>query len=121
MALPSLGMILVVWGLLAPVGVYGWQKAGEFFRTRAAVNSATTALKKDLETKHTAQIERLRAAHQGQLEAIRKELADDTARQVEEARAAAAAVPDATASGLRELCRSDTNCRSREVAADRKR
>lgn len=102
--MPSLGLILVVWGLVAPLGTYGFMSASAYFKQRAAVSSA-------VRQSQTAE----RQACNVKVDSIAKEINDDARKQIELARQASAAVVLAPSDdpGLRALCERSASCRDR--------
>lgn len=102
--MPSIAMMLIAWGLIAPLGVYGWQKVSAALDKRQAVSAAVKLTK---------------AAEQQQcavrIDSIAKELNDDAAKRVAEARSAVAALPPTPDddAGLRRLCQQSASCRDR--------
>lgn len=101
----SLGTLLMVWGILAPLGAFGWAKADAFFKQRAAVADAVRSTQAD---------ERKQCA--SRIESIAKGLKDEADKRIEEARAAVAALPPTPNddSGLRSLCERSASCRDRK-------
>jgi hypothetical protein len=101
---PSLSTILLVWGILAPLGTFGWVKAEAFFKQRAAVASAVRTAKADE-----------RQACNVKIGSIKEEIERDAAKQIKDAKDAVAALsptpPDDA--GLRALCDRSASCRDR--------
>mgnify|MGYP001606874256 FL=1 len=103
--MPSLATILILWGIAAPLGTFGWMKAAEFFHLRAAVADA-------VKTTRLADAKQCNA----RIDSIAKELNDDAAKRVAEASAAVAALPPTPVDdpGLRSLCERSASCRNRK-------
>lgn len=96
---------LLGWGIVGPLGVYGWQKVEGIIQRRAAVSAAVIKTKHEEEAQCAVRITR-----------ITKDIEDDTERRIQQAKDAVAALAPTPAddAGVRSLCERSASCRDRK-------